>query len=1012
MTPDSDDELARTATAAADAPAPAAAPVGTMVGRYQLERELGVGGMGVVHVAFDPDLERRVALKLLRAAGGDAAKRLQREARAMARLTHPNVVTVHEVGTAAGRDYVAMELIEGETLAEWLRSRQRDPKEILEAFIAAARGLAAAHDAGIVHRDFKPHNVLRSRKGRIAVTDFGLARESHVQPPTDPLEVTLPLAAGSESGGGSRTPSSLAGLTVTGSVLGTPAYMAPEQWNGGAVTPATDQFGYCVALWEALTGGRPFVGPSIDELRAQVAKGPETLDASKLPRRLRPVLRRGLDPDPAKRWPSMHALIAELGQADGPPKRRTAVVVIGAGLLVAAVSLVVVLRSGGGAMTPACVAPVLDPHVVWSDATRMPIAKGRQAGHVRTLEADLRSWTETRAKACAAETSVRVAALTCLDGVIVRFDAVVRALHQLDRVPFTDAGAFLIDPARCLRTPSPRLSLTQSPALVDVIAARLREEIDPLPVSREVFDTLVRKVEKEPCAAALAQLIGVELRLSTDDRDRILATAEQDAETCGDDRVRAEVALVIAGSSLEGGYLAEARIAKVRRAEAAVQRVAQADLVATVDLLRAAIAARLGDLDQAITRSDAAAAGFAARQRSVAQISSNLIAVEYRRLGGFAEDLDGAIDQLTQLRELAAARAGVDSEIVRRVDRSIARAEIDGGDTAAATARLARARRPLPQDPGQTVTGRVVDESGTPIAGATVALATDLVGTSTSAAVQLTSDGSYRETVSAADGGFTIPGAPESGAVIAFLGDRRASPQALVSPVELRLAPTSRLEGKVELRGVRSGSVMIVITADAQARALPYALLAALHPNGRFEVDGAPRGRVIVSTRVRSALMPTTMQVTIDVRDPVHREITLQIPQTPREITALVRSTVGTPLQNAQVFVIGGAVASMSVLDFMSLPTKTRTSGLARPITAAERTPSLHAVSKPGDLFVRIAAPEGDASACAIALPDDFGDPDLQRKIDGNLDKLAMTCTPITASEIVTIEVAPFPRLD
>jgi len=157
--------------------------------------------------------------------------------------------------------------------------------------------------------------------------------------------------------------------------------------------------------------------------------------------------------------------------------------------------------------------------------------------------------------------------------------------------------------------------------------------------------------------------------------------------------------------------------------------------------------------------------------------------------------------------------------------------------------------------------------------------------------------------------------------------------------------------------------------------------------------------------------MPTTMQVTIDVRDPVHREITLQIPQTPREITALVRSTVGTPLQNAQVFVIGGAVASMSVLDFMSLPTKTRTSGLARPITAAERTPSLHAVSKPGTCSSG-SRPRGRRERVRDRAADDFGDPDLQRKIDGNLDKLAMTCTPITASEIVTIEVAPFPRLD
>ena len=234
-----------------------AEPVGATLGRYRLERELGAGGMGVVHAAFDPDLERRIALKVLRGAATLEAKdRLMREARAMARLAHPNVVTVHEVGTAAGRDFVAMELIQGATLADWLRAGKLPAAAIVDAFISAGRGLAAAHAAGIVHRDFKPHNVLRSRDGRIVVTDFGLAREAAATLPPA-LDVTLPVgahgAASTASASGAaataaRTASSLSGITVTGSLLGTPAYMAPEQWNRGAVTPATDQFAYCVAL--------------------------------------------------------------------------------------------------------------------------------------------------------------------------------------------------------------------------------------------------------------------------------------------------------------------------------------------------------------------------------------------------------------------------------------------------------------------------------------------------------------------------------------------------------------------------------------------------------------------------------------------------------------------------------------------------------------------------------------------------------------------------------------------
>ncbi len=1005
MDQDPDDELAQTATAEGTLPAPPAvtASVGTTIGRYRLERELGVGGMGVVHVAFDPDLERRVALKLLRAHGSDAAKRLQREARAMARLTHPNVVTVHEVGTAGGRDYVAMELIEGETLAEWLRSTQREPREILEAFIAAGRGLAAAHDAGIVHRDFKPHNVLRSRKGRVAVTDFGLARESHVQPATDPLEVTLPIAADSASGG-SRTASSLAGLTVTGSVLGTPAYMAPEQWTGGAVTPATDQFGFCVALWEAFTGKRPFLGPSIDELREQVAAGPELLDASKLPRRLRPVLRRGLAPDPTQRWPSMHELIAKLGERD----RRTGVVLIGAGAALAAVLVLFVLRSSGGPATPACVRPVIEPDAMWNDTVRMTLAKGRQAGQARNLAADVQTWKETRAKACTSD----VGALTCLDGVIVRLDAVIDALQQLGDVPFVDAGAFLIDPARCLRTPTPRLSLTPSSALIDVLVARMREDSEPRRPAREMFDTLTRRVEREPCASALAQLVGLELRLSTEERDKILARAEQDAETCGDDRIRAEVALAIADSALEAGYLAEARLATVRRAEAAVQRVAQPDLVAHIELLRAAIAARLGDFEQAITRSDAAAAGFAARHRSEAQIIASLIGLQYRRIGGRAADLDNAAAQLVQWRELAVARGGEDSPLVHGVDRSLAEEEMVQGDLAAAAARFAKARRPLPQEPARTVTGKIVDARGAPVGGATVALASVLIGMGPSPAVDTAGDGSYRETTSAADGSFAIADAPENGVVIAWLGDRRAVPTMIADRVELRLSATSRVEGKIELASTRSDGLVVSVGAVGQAPNVPYAVIAAVHPDGRFEVEGAPRGKVLISTALRSSLISRTAELSLDVTDPVHRGIVLQVPRAARQISILVRSTLGTPLQNAQVLLIGGSVASMSFLQFAVLPTTTRISGLAQPLTDALRTPAIQAVARSGDLVVRLGAPEGEATACALALPDDFGDPDLRRKLDANLDKVMLTCVPITADEILAIEVPPFPRLD
>ena len=153
--------------------------IGPTLGRYTIERRLGIGGMGIVYAAFDPELERSVALKVLRSGmAADAEQRLLREARAMARLAHPNVVTVYEVGSVDGRDYIAMELVDGENLVDWKRTQKPDERVVLQAFVAAGRGLATAHEASIVHRDFKPHNVLRSRRGRVMVTDFGLARET------------------------------------------------------------------------------------------------------------------------------------------------------------------------------------------------------------------------------------------------------------------------------------------------------------------------------------------------------------------------------------------------------------------------------------------------------------------------------------------------------------------------------------------------------------------------------------------------------------------------------------------------------------------------------------------------------------------------------------------------------------------------------------------------------------------------------------------------------------------
>lgn len=300
------------------------------VGRYAVLRKLGQGGMGVVYVAYDEDLDRKVALKLLRGELSQDERgpaRMLREAQALARLSHPNVVQVHEVGRWSDHDYVAMEYVDGQTLERWLDERPRSWQEILDVLMQAGRGLAAAHAADLVHRDFKPANLLVGRDGRARVVDFGLARatndrDSLAIPPSNAIETAEHEVPGEASTTGddvaSTTISSVfdQALTVTGARLGTLPYMAPEQHLGQTADALSDQFSFCVVLYEALYGERPFTGRSRDEYAIHVTEGKLAPTPSRVgvPLWLRKVVLRGLALRPADRWPSMDVLLAELGR--------------------------------------------------------------------------------------------------------------------------------------------------------------------------------------------------------------------------------------------------------------------------------------------------------------------------------------------------------------------------------------------------------------------------------------------------------------------------------------------------------------------------------------------------------------------------------------------------------------------------------------------------------------------------------------------------------------------------
>ncbi len=299
---------------------------GAHVGRYVVEGLLGEGGMGVVYAARDPALGRTVALKLLRPGGGgdEGRARLVREAQAMARLSHPNVLPLFELGTEGDSVFLAMERVEGPTLAGWLRERERPWREVLALFVQAGEGLAAAHRAGLVHRDFKPANVLVGADGRPRVTDFGLVRHE---------------AAGDEAlPGDAASGDTGEALTRAGVAPGTPAYMSPEQLAGREVDARGDQFSFCVALHEALYGIRPFDARARGEARwrrVPVPRGP------RLPGYVRAALERGLSLSPEARFPSMDALLVALASPPGPRWLPVVTGVVGLGLVLAGANVVV-----------------------------------------------------------------------------------------------------------------------------------------------------------------------------------------------------------------------------------------------------------------------------------------------------------------------------------------------------------------------------------------------------------------------------------------------------------------------------------------------------------------------------------------------------------------------------------------------------------------------------------------------------------------------------------------------
>ena len=611
----------------------------TTVGRYEIQRKLGHGAMGVVLVGFDAQLDRTVALKLVRRDVLDdegVATRVMREAQALGRLAHPNVVVVHEVGEHAGQLFIAMELVPGDTLHAWKRAAPRGWRQCLQVYLQAGRGLAAAHDAGLVHRDFKPANCILGEDERVRVLDFGLARGTASE-----LEGTLDEAAHTSQ----RVLD--ASVTSTGALIGTPAYMAPEQLQGGSVDALSDQFAFCVALYEALLDVRPFHGASGYSLYTSIQEGtiqrPRAGERKSVPRGLLQIVRRGLRFEPHERWPTMGALLEALERF--PVRRKLAHRLVGLGgvLALGAVAVVGLTRSEPCLEIEDLVVPG------WSASEREELqaavsAAGPQAeatwtGLRSTVDRWGQRWRSVHGEACrAARVDHRTTEIAygrqmaCLERAGRTTQALLDGLRGDSQAWLHARETALALPivAPCSRAEA-LLSIAPPAAPVADEVQAIRDEVDTAVAARVRGDSAgalrhlegawerAQLTEYTPLLGEIGVHRGRMLLYTTQDSAReVLVTALHDAELAGDDLVAADAATLLVEAAMlsaqpqQAGQWRTLADAKLRRAHAGPIRHAQ------LALQSAMLALRTRDLE----------AATAAHERAM-QLLGSVVATEH-----------------------------------------------------------------------------------------------------------------------------------------------------------------------------------------------------------------------------------------------------------------------------------------------------------------------------------------------------------------------------------------------
>ncbi len=1106
---------ASSGTGAAGESAASALQRGAQLARYVILDELGQGGNGIVYSAFDPDLDRKVALKVLRRSRETQARaRLLREAQAMAKLSHPNVVTVFEVGTDDGRDFVSMEFVDGQNLAAWSET-QRGHEEVLAVYRQAGQGLAAAHRVGLVHRDFKPHNVLLGKDGRVLVTDFGLARQASSEgalgsrhaakgapASTSELDVvseTASPAPSSEQGvdaldataqaGGQNTAraatqpaaqpaaqtavgaldaTALAservdanpGLTRTGTILGTPAYMAPEQHRAQAADARSDQYSFCVALYEALVGARPFSADDYQSLKEQVLseKAPALPDSVALSSRVRAALARGLSISPEKRFASMEELLSLLE----PEGRRRWPYAAAASLGLGALLFLGLTRPSADAASQCrpdttVLAGSWDPELRTQVRTAFTMTQVEGSLDVlgkfeSIVDAYANQLVDLRVQICRASRSqnagddqLTLMQMTCLQKRRQELRALTSAFANVDARGVDRAleAALALSPIgecqdaaalqRGVSGPAPEqkeevaaLQASLQSAKSQGEAGRGKSAIAQAEAARDRSLLLGYLPLQAEAQALLGQLYFEELRLA--DAERAYEEAILAAEESGYTEFRAralagQTRLVASGSSR---YEEARRLA--RRARAAIaQWGGDAELSVDVDLAMAVILRQEGRLQEALDLLQTTWRGVSASDKTtalqVARLQNRIASIkaetgkyeEAHSLASSSYELVRAelgdnnpktIDYLSTLVVIKRMRG--ESDEAQKLDKRLR--AYWGSEKA--LAQLTEDDDYKPET--RSIAGTVRAADGQPAAGVLVVCNQRVLGDSRFLDVAWDARGDavnhYAQTRSAADGGFECAMASTEEIVVAAddLKQGRSQPVVVAASSEaksdlvLQLAATGFLAGQVSKDGgpAPAQSVTAVPIQDDMARP-NVAALTFLRADGSYSFERLAPGRYKVFSGQRDSTASSVLHsLEVEIRSGQGASLDFDQSEGNAGLSLVVKGKGGASIPSAQVLLVPGHIDSQAGADFNALVLRGSVDVRSYFWTEGDTL-------KVGDLK------PGLLSLCVVPLGGDFRDPEYMKRFDKKvLDTIPVHCQDVEVqSEAVLameVEVEPF----